>query len=615
MSDNRYPWLKEYRVFGIPENLEPYPAGPVHHILETAAVKYPDMGLICNGGFIAYPRVFDHSARLGAALLALGLKKGDRVATMLPTSVPFVTADYALSMAGLVHMPVSFLDSAESLSHKYASGGPRALVCLDEYAEAAAETARSSGIAHIITAELDYYDASVPASRTLPAPAGTLSMRELIAETGPMEPESSIDAARDLETLLFTGGTTGIAKGCMLSHRNIYANAMQNSYAVGQIQQTVRGAASVVLGIPFFHSYGHVIMHSMTLLGFNQILIPDPRDLKGMAAAIREYRPVVQIGVPTQFMKLAGADLKEGMNMLAISGSAALPPSVQKEYEEKHGGSIMEGYGLSEMSSVTHLNTTVLVRLFGGRLMLRLLNTVLGIPAVGAALNRLARYAGSRRVGRFFRVLNVLVRKTFAGSGPLKAKEKRGSIGLPGPDTAIKVLDTETGRALPWRDISGGCTGELCLSGPQRMIGYWPEAGSGMDGEGFVHTGDIVRVDRSGYFYIVDRAKDMINVSGYKVYSREIDDLLQAHAGIERAAAIGIPDPAREGSERVVVYVQPRPGTKGPLSEEEVLEYLRTRVAKYALPKAVRIVRDIPLTEIQKVDKKKLRERAAADFR
>jgi len=580
-----------------------------------AAEQYPDMGLICGGYHLRYPEVKEQSERLAGALLNLGLVKGDRVATMLPTSIQFVVVDYALSIAGLVHVPVSFLDSVEMLADKMNTSTSRALICTTGNIDKANETVNHTSGMQIIVTDMNDYSGNPLAASAIAESGEYLRMRDMIKNSDPLCTPSVIDVTCDMETLLFTGGTTGVAKGCMLTHRNVYANALQNSYAVGQLEQTVKGAASVLLGMPFFHSYGHMIMHSMTMLGFNQILIPDPRDSAGMIDAIREHRPVVQIGVPTQFMKLASKNVGKEFNILAISGSAALPPNLAQEYEDQCGGNIMEGYGLSEMTAVTHLNTTVLTRLAGGRGMYHMLNIMLRLPGLMKVINKIARTLGSIKIGILFSSINRITRGSFGSHKIHKSTEKRGSIGIPHPDTEVCLRDTETDKIIPWKEIKKGRTGEMCLSGPQRMLGYWPEPGSGLDKDGYVRTGDIVRMDNHGYFYVVDRIKDMINVSGYKVYSREIEDILFAHPAVSRGAAVGIPDLQREGSERVIVYVQLKPEFEGSTNEHDIHEYLASKVARYAVPRAIKIVTELPFTSMQKVDKKILRERACADFK
>jgi acyl-CoA synthetase (AMP-forming)/AMP-acid ligase II len=426
----------------------------------------------------------------------------------------------------------------------------------------------------------------------------------------------TFDVEKDLELILFTGGTTGLPKGCMLTHRNIYANAIQNGNALGRSHLLAEGVLTVLMGLPFFHSYGHSTMHCMINEGYNQILIPDARDTESMVRMIKEYRPFIQIGVPTQFMKLTQQELKD-VNILGISGSAPLSRNVQEEFDKKSGGSgIMEGYGLSEMSPTTHLNTSFLLRIMGGRIPVRINSLFIQLPGVAAGINALFRALGSKNVGYLLgRAMGFLSRLTAdADKQPKKKVEKRGTIGIPMPDTEIKIIDIDSGAVLSWEEVCGGKTGEMYLRGPQRMLGYWPEAGSGLDKEGYVRTGDVVRVDENGYFYIVDRTKDMIIVSGFKVYSREIEDILHNYPGVERAAAIGIPDPERQGSEWVCVFIEPQNGFEKDITEEKIIHYLKTTVAKYAVPKIVHIVDAIPLTEVQKINKKLLRQMAEMEL-
>lgn len=619
MSRPDLPWTKEYRVLGIPNTLAPYPDKPVYAILEETAKKYRKNGLVQNSYKIAYPDVLDHVKRLAAAFHQLGFKKGDRIATLLPTSIQFVIADYAISRAGLVHIHASSLEPPANLKHKFLQGTPRALVCLDEYLDVALTAAENSSIEHVIVTRLDDYSHN-PDHVEKPSAETYLRMMDLIRDTSPTPPDHLYDVENDLETLLFTGGTTGLPKGCMLTHRNVYANVLQNFYAMGQSCLLLRGAISVLLGLPFFHSYGHMVMHTMTMLGCNQLLVNDPRDTSGMIQMIKDYKPLIQIGVPTQFMKLCTAELK-CTGMLGLSGSAPLPPSAQEAYEKKTGSGIMEGYGLSEMSPVTHLNTTFLLRLFGGRIPVLLNNLFLKIPGVKPVINKLLRLAGPKSVGMVltwvFSYLTSITAKKKTSKPVKPGVEKRGTIGIPFPDTEIKVVDTASGEEIPWDKMVEGVRGEMLLRGPQRMLGYWPTPGKGFDQDGYIHTNDVIKVDDRGYFYIVDRTKDMIIVSGFKVYSREIDDILFEHETVEIAATVGIPDPERKGSELVVIYIQPKAQdrNRNQIDEERIIAYLRERVAKYAVPRKVFIVDKIPLTEALKVDKKRLRQMALDDSR
>jgi acyl-CoA synthetase (AMP-forming)/AMP-acid ligase II len=421
--------------------------------------------------------------------------------------------------------------------------------------------------------------------------------------------EFKIDPSKDIETLLFTGGTTGLLKGCMLSHRNIYCNAIQIQWMYGKsLLYLMRGGIAVLVGIPFFHSYGHIIMHSMTLTGFDVILIRDPRDIDYMIDMIKKYRPLLQFGVPTQYLKIANKGVNTG-GIIGISGSAALPSNIQESFDVK-GAGIMEGYGLSEMSPVTHFNISFLYRIFGGRSIVYLVNMTTKIPLLYFLLNRFILLLGTKNVGYFFTFILSVIIKFTKKIKKITKKEKRKTIGIPVPDVKVKFLDIENGYKIPIVEMLNGKEAELCLDGPQRMLGYYPEIGSGIDEEGYIRTGDVVKIDKHGFFYIVDRIKDMINVSGFKVYSQEVDKILYAVEGVDIAATVGVPDREREGSERIVVFIQLKENTKTQLNEEIVINFLKNKLPKYAIPKRVIFLDKIPLTAIHKVDKKKLRDLA-----
>jgi acyl-CoA synthetase (AMP-forming)/AMP-acid ligase II len=396
----------------------------------------------------------------------------------------------------------------------------------------------------------------------------------------------------------------------MLTHRNAVANAMQNAVVFGPVGNVFRGNMSVMMGNPFFHAYGHCMFHTMAGLSFNLLLLVDPRDNKTMLSMVREYHPVLQVGVPTQFMNLLGENMKKA-KVIGVSGSAPLRPNVQEEFEEKGGGVVTEGYGLSELTSVSHFNVSALIRLMGGRKLMRLMNLTL-YSSVGVKIQRFfARISGPKNFGRSFMGLVTVFSQITRRVSSVKKVEKRATIGIPLPDTEVKVLSLETGKPLTTSElVNEDKTGELIIRGPQAMLGYWPEEGKGLDDEGYVHTGDVVKMDENGYFSIVDRTKDMVIVSGFKVYTREVDDILHEHPATEMAAAIGIPDTARPGSECVMVFVQVKDEFKGKITEGEYLDFLRSKVAKYAVPKKITFLEEMPVTEVFKVRKNELREMA-----
>lgn len=604
------PWFGEYHLCRIATTLAPYPPIPVYHFLEHAARNYPASGVVQSGFELSYPQIQEHAFRLATALAAMGVKKGDRVATILPTSIQFIIADYAISRAGAVHIPSSFLEPENVLLHKFQEGGPKVLLCMVEELGISVEHAKSlahnSAIEHIILTRRDDYSLARPAPREIP---NTVLLRDLIEKYPAAPPAVELDADRDLETLLFTGGTTGLPKGCMLTHKNIVANAMQSKATFGPLADLLGDKFSVLIGIPFYHAYGHIIMHTITHLGATQLLVMDPRDTQAMLKTIKEYYPVLQFGVPTQYMKMLNEELK-GVNILGVSGSAALPPEIQEQFEKKSGGGVLEGYGLSECSPNTHLNPSLVIRMTGGREKPWFFQQVDKLyPRLIQLMARVRRHLDAKTIGKGFSLILPLMMRQ-AAKPERKKGEKKGSIGIPFVDTEIKVVD-ETGNELTYEELLEGKTGEMLINGPQRMLGYWPTPGSGIEPDGFVRTGDVVRMDPNGYFYVVDRIKDMINVSGLKVYSREIDDLLYHHPAVELAATVGVPDPERKGSERVKIFIQVKKEFQQQLTPEQIKLFLQDKVPKYAQPSSIEFLPELPVTGVGKVDKKLLRKRVA----
>jgi len=600
-----YPWFKEYEIVGIPKTLQPYPNEPTHYFLDQAAEKRPRLGCVQMGLEITYPELKNHADRFANALAGMGVEKGDRVATLLPTSVQFIVADAGISKAGAVHVPCSFLEAHDTLAHKFTESSPKAIICLEEHLTLAESLREFMGASNIIITRVNDYSDRPSARAEVP---DAMWLTDVIEQAKPEPPRIDIDPTQDLETLLFTGGTTGLPKGCMLTHRNVVVNALQNPAVFGPITKILEGNVSVLIGLPFFHSYGHCIMHTMIGGIYNLLIITDPRDTKTMLRMIHEYNPVLQFGVPTQFMKLLEEDIK-ATRVIGISGSAALPPNVQEKFEQESKTFVSEGYGLSELSPVTHFNVSANIRAMGGRKMLPIMNKLLFNPLNKAFMNVQARVLGPKLYGKMFLGILGIVADRNRKSDKLKSVEKRATIGIPVPDTVVKVVEVDTGRALSFKEmIEEGAVGEMLLDGPQRMLGYWPEPGRGLDEEGFVHTGDVVKMDENGYFSIVDRTKDMAIVSGYKVYTREIDDILYDHPATEAAATIGVPDPEREGSERIKVFIQLREDYRGKVVEEDYMAYLKEKVAKYAVPRSITFLDELPLTEVFKVNKKVLRE-------
>ncbi len=612
MSEYEKPWYGEYKVHGIPRTLKPYPSQPSHAILDESALRYPKTGYIQLGYTMLYPEAKERADRLSNALHEMGLKKGDRVANMLPTSMQFVLADHAISKAGGVQVPSSFLEPPDYLEHKFKEAGSRMLFTLDTSLDLVEQLKERFDIEYVIVSKIADYSDAPPQHEALPQ--GMYWLEDLIRTHSAQAPDIAFDPERDLETLIFTGGTTGVPKGCMHTHSNVVINALQTLWGLGIVTRPFFGNLSIVQGPPFFHSMGHVSMHAMTYAGLMQLLITDARDVQTMARMIKEHKPALLIGVPTQFMKVIEEEIK-GSGLLGLAGSAAVPPEVQEQYEKEAGGQLMEAYGLSEMTCSSHFNASAVIRIFGGRRVVTIISGVLSRWPRGLELLKKSLHPiGYKILGTLFEKATHALSRFSAGRPKLKGEEKRATIGVPLPDTEIKILDMDTGAEISLQEmIEQDRVGEMLVKGPQRMFGYWPDEGKGIDAEGYVHTGDVVRIDEKGYFSIVDRAKDMINVSGMKVYSKEVDDILYDHPAVAMAATVGTPDPERLGSERVMVFIQPKPEAAGKMAEQEIIDYLSSKVAKYAIPKKVVFLEEMPLTEMEKVNKRYLREMEIKD--
>jgi long-chain acyl-CoA synthetase len=379
---------------------------------------------------------------------------------------------------------------------------------------------------------------------------GHRSFDEFVGADAPPPPDVEIDPAEDPAALQYTGGTTGVSKGATLTHRNLLANVSQSVAFFVTDPAEYASNQKIVAALPYFHIYGFTCVMLFGLdLGLNQLLVPR-FDVAAVLDLVREQRPTMFSGVPTMYMALhaSGADLKEhgfGDIRFYTSGGSAMPVNLQRAFEEKVGRRINEGYGLSEASPVTHFN-------------------------------------------------------------PVFAERVVGSIGIPLPSTDSGVVDVETGeRALPPGEV-----GELVVSGPQVMKGYWnmPEETEKVLRNGWLHTGDIARMDEDGYFYIVDRKKDMIVASGYNVYPREIEEVLFEHPHVSEAVAVGVPDEYR--GETVAAFVVKRPGSS--VTEEEILAFCKERLAPYKAPKSVEFRDELPKSTVGKMLRRVLAEEARA---
>jgi long-chain acyl-CoA synthetase len=545
------PWLKSYKLgpYKLKESLSPFPKEPVFRALDQAAEKYPGQtAILFQERAIKYHQLRTLVDKFATALAGMGIRKGDKVCLFLPNCPEFIISNWAILKTGGVVVPTSILRTEEGLFHEVGSSASKVIICQEQHLEQVLAIRSKCEIEHIIITSAGGFDVEAVSTSL---PKGVYEFRKLIADYDPHPPQVDIDPMEDLCELAFTGGATGVPKGVMITHFNRYSCILQGfPWLMKPILPGFVGKASVLVPIPLFHSYGLYTHQISAYLGLRVILMADPRDTKQFAEYIQKYRPFMVPAVPTQFMRLTEMNLSK-MNVLPMSASAPLPAEVAYTIKQKIGMPVSEAYGLTETSPATHYNLSAFSRITG-----------------------------------------------FA------AKEKIG-IGIPTPDLECTLLDSETGEQVPF-----GQPGELVLRGPQVMKGYWPEPGSGLTKDGWLHTGDIAIMDEDGFFQIVDRTKDMVNISGMKVYTNIVDEVLYRHPGVLMAAAFGVPDPNTPGSERVMATIQLKTGYEDKVTAEQIRDHCRDHLPPYAVPKFIEFRADMPLTVSEKVFKKTLREEA-----
>src|SRR6266566_3178856 len=480
------PWLNHYDYW-VRQQMN-YPRRPLYEILRITAVEVPDRPATAFlGAHLTFGQIKEQADKFAIALAHLGIRQKDRMGIMLPNCPQYLVAAFAVLRLGATVVNINPLYTPREILVIAQDSGMRALLTLDVLAPAVLAVREQTKIENtIITSLAEYSPAATPPAVI----EGTLRFADLLAEGAePDLPRVEIDTEEDVAVLQYTGGTTGVPKAAMLTHYNIFANVVQTEcWAHSSVR---RGEDRYLLVIPFFHIYGFTVgLMDGVWRGVQQILIPK-YDVEALLTAIRDYRPTYFPAVPTIYISLLNhPQAKEyGVDRLRAfnSGSAPLPVEVIEQFERLTGGTLSEGYGLTEASPVTH-------------------------------------------------------------STPSLGRRKPGSIGVPLPDTDIKIVDLETGLS----EVPVGCEGELCIAGPQVMKGYWnrpDETAIALRedeaGRTWLYTGDVARMDEDGYTYIVQRKKDMIIVSGFNVYPSEVEGVLYTHPAVMEAGVIGIPDSYR----------------------------------------------------------------------
>ena len=549
------PWAQYYDP-GVPLTVAPATT-TLPALLLAAAAKSPQApALVFFGRVFTYGQLHDQAARLARGLRILGLAPGERLGILLPNCPQLVVAYQAALRLGAVVVFLNPLLSPKELAHQLADSGARRLVALDQFLPKVEEVQTQLSLTHLILARLP--DALPwPLSWLYPLKArrqgmvagfrpgpGRYDWRALLRQPPLTDPP--VPGPGDLAVLAYTGGTTGVPKAAMLTHGNLMVNVAQINAWLPKVQY---GAERVMGMLPFSHSFGLTACLNWPMSQGATIIVLPRFEINGFIQAMKKYRPTMLPGVPTLFVALINDPRLPRLDLSAlwacISGSAPLPLEVRDRFEKISGCRILEGYGLTEAAPVTHFNS-------------------------------------------------------------LQGKRPPGSMGLPLPGTLARIMDQETGS----RELPPGEVGELALKGPQVMQGYWrnPQETAMVLKQDWLYTGDLARMDEDGYFYIVERKKDLIIAGGYKIYPREVEEVLYQHPGVKEAVALGVTDAYR--GETVKVVIVPQAGTD--LSPEEIQEHCRRHLAVYKVPKIIEFRPELPKSLVGKVLRRALQEEAAA---
>jgi long-chain acyl-CoA synthetase len=556
------PWLKSYPK-GVPAEIDVNQFSSLKDILEKSCKRFADRPAFSNMGVsMSYAELDRQTRDFGAFLQSLpGMKKGERVAIMMPNCLQYPVALFGTLRAGMTVVNVNPLYTPRELEHQLKDSGARTIVIIENFAHTLQEVIAKTGVEHVVTTQL---------ADLFPVPKRWI-VNYVVKNVKKMVPHWRIDGAidfrqalrrgaatqiadvpvshDDLAFLQYTGGTTGVAKGAMLTHRNMVANLQQvHAWVGGALEE---GREVVVTALPLYHIFC-LTANCLTFMkiGGENLLITNPRDLPEFVKTLKSGRATAMTGVNTLFNGLLNtpgfAELDFGKMKFAIGGGTAVQRAVAERWKEVTRTKLIEGYGLTESSPVACAN-------------------------------------------------------------PLDG-EYNGTIGLPLPSTEARII-TDDGRILPPHDGKRPMeesTGEICVRGPQVMKGYWhkpEETAQVITPDGFLKTGDVGHMDQQGYVTISDRKKDMILVSGFNVYPNEIEGVVAGHPGVLECAVVGVPDD-KSGEAVKLVVVKKDAG----LTSDEVLKFCREHMTGYKVPRVIEFRTELPKTPVGKVLRRELRD-------
>ena len=554
------PWLAQYSP-GVPAEIDPDAYASIVAVLDSAIASYRDRPAFSSfGKVLTFADIDRLSSQFAAYLLGeLELKRGDRVAIMMPNCLQYPIATFGILRAGLTVVNVNPLYTPRELKHQLVDSGASAIVVLDNFGYTVQQVIAQTQIRQVIATGLGdlvggakgaimnfvikHVKKMVP-RYDLP---GAIRFREALGLGQMQSPPPVTIESGDIAFLQYTGGTTGTAKGAMLTHRNLVANMEQAAAWIGTSLKP--GEEVIITALPLYHIFS-LTANGLVFTKFGGLnhLITNPRDMKGFVKELKGTKFTAITGVNTLFNGLLNTPGFEDVDFsslrMTLGGGMAVQRAVAERWKKVTGCTLVEAYGLTETSPAACIN-------------------------------------------------------------PMNLPAYNGSIGLPIPSTDACVKDDD-GRQLPMGEI-----GELCIKGPQVMKGYWnrpEETAAVIDAEGWLHTGDMARMDENGYFFIVDRKKDMILVSGFNVYPNEIEDVLAAMPGILEVAAVGVPD-EKSGEAVKVVIVRKDPK----LTAEDVKAYAREQLTGYKRPHLVEFRDELPKTNVGKILRRELRDDAGGN--
>jgi len=553
------PWLAHYDK-GVPQTIE-YPNVPLFHFLEEAARKYPDRACtIFKGAVISYREMDKLANSMAAALVEMGVKKGDRVGLFMPNTPQFVIAYFGVLKAGGVVVAVNPTYPVDEILTPVNDAGIEIMFTLSRFYNKITEVRKRSGLKKIIVTNIK--ETLPPVLKILFTLAKEKKEGDRIAALGPGDVwmqdllKKHADSSKpnvdiqpeDTALFQYSGGTTGVPKGAVAMHKNVVANTlMMKSWFI----TAEEGKEVVLMGIPLFHVYGMVAgMNFGMTIGASMVMVPNARDLKDVLENITKFKATLFPGVPLLYNAISNhPDVKAGKYDLSsikacISGSAPLMRETKEAFERLTGGKVFEGYGMSETPTATHCN-------------------------------------------------------------PLIGENKVGSIGMPLPDVDIKVISLDDGET----EMPQGEIGEIVVNAPNVMKGYHnmpTETANSLrqlkDGKTWLFTGDIARMDEDGYFYIVDRKKELIKPGGFQVWPREVEEAIMDHPKVLEVGVGGIPDPHR--GETVKAWIVVKPGET--LTEEELKAFCKEHLAPYKVPTHYEFRTELPKTTVGKILRREL---------